>query len=173
MCSRICLDVIRTRREDDGSQNVLTVVETVVLGYDSTLCTVIAHEPTGQRWVGLLVGLFLLFFFVLCCVIVSIFSPFFWLTNVIETQSAVRSVGRVFLLSIISLNPVMLIRKKRMLSHWMILVFRIPSTVVVLENSHDLIAKNSAPVMSVLSAVVRGDDLSARIVRQTMRGRHA
>ena len=103
----------------------------------------------------------------------SIFSPFFWLTKVIDTQSAVGSVGRGFMLSIISLNTVLLIRKDRMFSHWMILVFRIPSTVVVLENSQDRIAKNSAPVISVLIAAARGDDLSARIVRQTISGRQA
>ena len=80
--------VMRTSRFPLVSQNVLTVESTVAFGYARTLATVDAHEKTGQS------GLCLSLDFVRCCVMVSIFSPFFWLTKVMETQSAVVSVDR-------------------------------------------------------------------------------
>ena len=55
----------------------------------------------------------------------------------------------------------------------MILVFLAPSLVVVLEYSHDRMVKKRAPVISVLCAVARGDEVSFSTACQTVSGRQA
>ena len=108
-----------------------------------------------------------------CWVIVAIFSPFFWETNVMDTQSAVRSCVNVSvcLISVDVPSPKPL--KNRTCSIVMIFVFLRPSAVLVLEYSHDRMAKKRAPVVSVDSASRRGFSVVMMKRRQKASGRHA
>ena len=104
---------------------------------------------------------------------VSIFSPFFWLTNVIDTQSAVRRDGRVLVFWSVTLKPAVSILRNRMSLHRSIFVFRTPSAVVVLEYSQDRIAKKRAPVMRVPCAAESGVEVLCKMARQMSSGKQA
>ena len=151
MCARICFAVIFTSFPDLGSAKVFTVDFPVVPLYASTRLIVSAQAFTGQR-IPLSTR---------CWVTVSIFSPFFCSTNVMETHSAIaRHVsGRSCWSSRIapSVDPL----KKRTSSQVMMLVFRFPSSLLVVEYSQDLMAKKSPPKRSPPWAVVSSDDLSS------------
>ena len=128
------------------------------------LWTVFAQHLTGHRRLWL----------ERCGVMVAIFSPFFFCeTNVSETQSADRSFckGSVCLISVAVPSPRDL--KKRTCSIVIIFVYLPPPAMQVVEYSHDRRAKNSAPVVSVDIAVVRGSVESVMNLCQNARGRQA
>ena len=162
MRKRICDDVMRTNRPF-LSMNVFTVEVSVVPLYKRTLLIVVAQQWTGHS--GALLER--------CCVMVAIFSPFFWETKVMETQSAERSdwSGEEWSSSVVV--PSLLVLKKRMLLSSRIFVLRALSALLVVEYSQERIAKKSAPQTRGPTAEVKVLEESARRCFQTTRGRHA
>ena len=121
-----------------------------------------AHDRTGHRRLAV----------VLCWVIVASFSPFFWLSKVMETQPAAVSLSRPSAVVTLWSRPSMDVLKKRILFSVSSFV-RFVSACSVVENSHERIAKNRAPTISSPKAMFLGVLLSSWIALQTFRGRHA
>lgn len=161
MWFRICLLDIRRSLFCFWSQNVLTSDVSDVFGYESTLLIVAAQIFTGHSSCP-----------DLCWVILASFSPFFWLINVIVTQSADCIVVNVDECANSMCVPFELSLKKRMFSTHRIFVFRSPSPLFGDEYSHDLMAKKSAPHARSPIASVSGDDFSLSKCSQTRMGRH-
>ena len=105
--------------------------------------------------------------------IVAIFSPFFCETKVIETQSACckRESGAECGMLIVVPSPTVL--KNWTCSTVMIFVLRIPSLGFVVEYSHERMAKNNAPVVSVAIALCNCVSAVVMKWRQKARGRQA
>ena len=151
MWERICFAVICSSLFVLGWANVLTDDFEVVSSYPSTRLIVVAQARTGQRVLPV----------TLCCVTVSIFSPFFCSTNVMETHSAAANVsnGRSCVSSV--MVPVDVPVKNRTPSQVMMFVFLLPSSLLVLEYSQERMAKKRAPRRSEPCAEWRGEEWSS------------
>jgi hypothetical protein len=105
-------------------------------------------------------------------VMVTSFSPFFWETKVMDTQSAAarRVTG---LICGISNRPLGVCLKNLTNSQVTIFVFLGPSAVLVLEYSQERIAKKSAPVSRLPIAVSNFDCCGPCSLIHTLRGKQA
>lgn len=107
--------------------------------YDRILVTSEPHTFTGQMDES----------FDLCMLIVLFFSPFFWERKVMDTMSASSSIGSLWVIICDSL--------KNLMSPIVISFVLFDSVgLVVLEYSHDRIAKKKAPIISCADAVASG-----------------
>ena len=156
---RSCLAVMSTSLLSE--KKVLTVDCGVVFGYLSMRITRAAQGVTGHSWDP-----------VLCCVMVASFSPFFWSWNVMDTQCAVKRVCGGDEWGMRRRKPVADLLKKRMSQMRSSFVF-LNSALSVVEYSQERMAKKRAPRRSCPMAMWRRVVLSAWMVFQTVRGRHA
>ena len=163
MCDLVCDEVMCTSLFVFGLRNVLTCESVEVLSYERILLTVLAHSRTGH----------ILPVLTLCCVIVSIFSPFFWVRNVMETQSAEWRSASGLDLSISKIAPWSPTVKNLMSAQRKVRVRRLPSPLFVVVYSHERMAKNKAPQRREPIASVSGVVLSSWILCHTESGRHA
>ena len=104
---------------------------------------------------------------------VSIFSPFFWSTKVMETQSALAKDGSGSSCRSSCMAPSVELLKNRTPAQFIIFVFRFPSSLFVEEYSQERMAKKRAPARSAPCACLRGFELSSYICFQTWSGRQA
>ena len=107
-----------------------------------------------------------------CCVIVASFSPFFWFSNVMATHSASCGGGHVDECGMACMKPASFLSKNLTFSIVSSFV-RFVSPPMVVEYSHDRMAKNRAPTISWPMASFCFVLTSAATAFQTTRGRHA